>query len=205
MRPEQKIQVFINKQKFELADAVQTGASLKALAGIPLTDALFLQLPWDDLMIANGASVTLKNGSQLHSQPPADYGATAVGSADLLPAAIAEAGLDPSRATVHAGPEGWTFLVISDYAVPTGYSPQSVRLLLKLPPTFPDAAPDMFWVLPPLRTPSGAIPRATSAERLLGEDWQRFSWHLAQGAWVPGTSTLRDFLRCVAARFQRCD
>jgi hypothetical protein len=42
-------------------------------------------------------------------------------------------------------------------------------------------------------------------ENLLGMDWQRFSWHLTPGAWKPGVSTLRDFMRCIAARFLRKD
>lgn len=203
MHPEKSIHVFINKQKFDLTDPVQTGASLKALAGIALSDALFLQQPGDDLVITNGASVTLKNGSQLHSQPPADYGA--LGATALTPMELADAGVDPARVSVHAGPDNWSYVVISGYQLPAGYLPQTVQLLVKLPPTFPDAAPDMFWVLPAVRAPSGSAPRATSSERLLGEDWQRFSWHLAAGAWTPGTSTLRDFLRCVASRFQQLD
>jgi hypothetical protein len=56
-----------------------------------------------------------------------------------------------------------------------------------------------------VRTAGGSQPRATSSERLLGKDWQRFSWHLAAGAWKPGVSSLRDFLRCVSGRFLRMD
>jgi len=36
------IHVFINKQKYELEHPVQTGAPLKRLAAIPLSDVLFL-------------------------------------------------------------------------------------------------------------------------------------------------------------------
>jgi hypothetical protein len=92
-----------------------------------------------------------------------------------------------------------------DFGLPDAYTPNRVRLLVKLPPTFPDAAPDMFWVHPAVRCQNGTMPRATSSEYLLAEEWQRFSWHLVSGAWQPGVSTLRDFLRCVAARFQRLD
>jgi Prokaryotic E2 family E len=63
----------------------------------------------------------------------------------------------------------------------------------------------MFWVYPAVRTAGGSLPRATSEERLLGKNWQRFSWHLAGGAWKPGVSDLRDFLRCIQARFHRMD
>jgi E2/UBC family protein E len=183
MAPKHLIHIFINKKKYELEDPVQTGASLKQLAGIPLSDVLFLQRPHED--------------DHLHSQPPADYG--------LQSAILTEAGLDPARATLHNQPEGWTFLVISEYALPAEFQPARVDVLIKLPPGFPDAAPDMFWVYPPVRTLSGSLPRATSEERLLGKTWQRFSWHLAAGAWKPGVSDLREFLRCIHSRFLQMD
>jgi hypothetical protein len=192
-----QIHVFINKKKFDLEQPVQTGASLKHLAGIPLGDVLFLQRPGEDEVIPNESKVTLKDGDHLHSQPPADYG--------LDIPLLAEAGLTRERSAVHAQPGGWSFLVISDYALPPGFSPGRVELLVKLPPGFPDAAPEMFWVHPAVRTSTGVLPRATCIERLLGKDWQRFSWHLAGGAWKPGVSSLRDFLRCVAARFLKLD
>jgi len=191
------IHVFINKMKYELESPVATGAALKALAGIAPSDVLFLQRPGDDEVVANEVQVTLKNGDHLHSQPPADYGA--------VDALCLETELGSGRGVLHAAPDGWTLLVVSDYRLPDGYEPTLVQLLLKLPPMFPDAAPDMFWVHPQVRTLGGALPRATSSERLLGQDWQRFSWHLAADAWKPGVSALRDFLRCVAARFQRLD
>lgn len=195
MQPEHSIHVFINKKKFDLNDPVQTGASLKNLAGIPLGDVLFFQRPGEDEVIPNDIKVTLKNGDHLHSQPPADYG--------LQPAVLTEAGLAPARVVLHPEPTGWCFLVILDYELPAGFEPGRVELLIKLPPGFPDAAPDMFWVHPAVRTTSGNLPHATSNERLLEKNWQRFSWHLAAGAWKPGISDLRDFLRCIYSRFLR--
>ena len=62
MQPEHTIHVFINKKNFDLDQPVQTGASLKQLAGIPLGDVLFLQHPGEDQVVANDAKVTLKNG-----------------------------------------------------------------------------------------------------------------------------------------------
>lgn len=197
MNSKHQIHVFINKTKYELESPITTGAALKALAGIAVSDVLFLQRPGDDEVVANDGQVTLKNGDHLHSQPPTDYGTTAASDVD--------AELGAGRAMLHPGSDGWKFLVLANFQLPAGFEPTVTRLLIKLPPTFPDAAPDMFWVSPSVRTAGGALPRATSTERLLGEDWQRFSWHLAPDAWTPGVSGLRDFLRCVAARFQRLD
>lgn len=197
MQPEHPIHIFINKKKYEIDNPAQTGASLKDLASIPLSDVLFLQRPGEDEVIPNDMKITLKNGDHLHSQPPADYG--------LGAALLAEAGIAPERAALHPEAGGWQFLVISDFELPTGFEPSRVELLVKLPPGFPDAAPDMFWVHPPVRTAAGNVPRSTSNERLLGKNWQRFSWHLAAGAWRPGVSELRDFLRCIYSRFFRMD
>ena len=191
-----KIQVFINRKQYNLEDSIQTGTSLKKLAGVPLEDVLFLQRRGEDEVIANEAKVTLKNGDHLHSQPAADYGSA---TAEVL----RDGGVDPERLSLHHEAGGWILLVISDYLLPAGFTPNRVQLLMKLPPGFPDAAPDMFWVRPAVRTADGCLPRSTCNERLLGKEWQRFSWHLAPGAWTPGVSSLRDFLRCVAARLLR--
>ena len=190
-----RVYIFINKKKFELEHYVQTGEQLKQLAGIPLGDVLFLQRPGEDEVIPNHAKITLKDGEHFHSQPPADYG--------LGAALLEEAGLAPNRATTHSEPGGWVFVVISSYELPVGFAPNRVDLLVKLPPGFPDAAPDMFWVHPGVRGPNGVVPKATSPERLLGKEWQRFSWHLAPGAWKPGVSEFRDFMRCIYSRFLR--
>ena len=201
MHPSKPIHVFINKVKYELASPVTTGAALKDLAGLAAADVLFLQQPREDEVIANDQTITLKNGDHLHSQPPADYGA---GANPEITVAL-EQELEGHSVTFHQGPDGWTFVVIAGYRLPSGYDRAEVELLVKLAPSYPDAAPDMFWVSPAIHTASGALPRATTTERLLGRDWQRFSWHLASGTWAPGIRNMRDFLRAVAARFQRQD
>lgn len=191
------IHVFINKTKYELDDPLQTGASLKRLANIKLEDVLFLQAHGEDQVVANDAKVTLKNGDHLHSQPPADYGLDAK--------QLHDAGIHPSQATIYPQQGGWSFLVVSGYPLPTGFQPGAVDLLIKLPPGFPDAQPDMFWVYPAVKTANGRLPRATCMEHLLDKQWQRFSWHLGAGAWQPGVSTLRDFMRCISGRLHRMD
>jgi len=188
--PKIHINVFINRTKYELAEETQTGAALKELGGIPLNDVLFLDQPHDDMVIANDATITLRNGAHLHSQPAADYG-------------------DEQRyATIeeHPQPDGWRFLIYRGFRIPSEYRPDRVDLLIKLPPTFPEAAPDMFWVSPAVViTTTGGSPRGTGNVTLLNQTWQQFSWHLKPGAWRPGISDVRDFVRCVQARFERRD
>ena len=191
------IKVFIIKKEYQLQCPEQTGASLKELAGIPLCDVLFLQGRCEDEVIANDAKVVLRECDQLHSQPPANYG--------LVVDLVADAGLDASRLAVHEQADGWKFVVISGFVLPESYAPHVVELLVKLPPLFPEAAPDMFWVRPAVTLRNGQLPRSTSNENLLGTSWQRFSWHLVGDAWRPGSSTFRDFIRAVRGRLARED
>jgi hypothetical protein len=194
-RPPHHIAIFINRKRYVLDNHTQTGASLKALAGIPPTDTLFLQRHGEDQVIGNETTITLHNGAHLHSQPPCDYGRTGPITAEDL-------GMR-NAFQVLPQPDGWTYVVVDDYALPSAYVPCTTRLLVKLPPTFPDARPDMFWLNPGVRTAAGGEPAGTSGEQMLGAVWQRFSWHLKEGAWQPGVSTLRDFMRCIRARFER--
>ncbi len=178
---QETVSIHINRKPYRV-ETLQTGASLKKLAGIPLEDTFFLEHPaGDDEVIANDARVTLHNGAQLHSAPPATYG-------------------DSGAPQELLQPDGWRFLVYPEFKLPDAYRPVGVRLLVKLPPLFPEARPDMFWISPAV-TIGGSAPQGTTQEVVLGESWQRFSWHLADGAWKAGVSTLEDFLRCIRARF----
>ncbi len=188
------ITVTINGKAFEFANPHQTGRSLKARAGIPSTDVLFRHRPGEDEVIPDDARIRLECDDKFHSSPPANYGN-----------GIALAARDVGHPIFETArqPDGWTFLTVADYPLPAGFVPRAIRLLIKLPPQFPDAAPDMFWVTPNVRLEVGTAPQGTSAEMLMGSEWQRFSWHLQPGAWRPGFSTLRDYMRCVRARFEK--
>lgn len=186
------ITIFLNRVSFEIVLRRQTGQSLKTLRGIALTDTLFLRRPGADKVITNEDIVTCNDGEHFYSQPPADYGAAAANILDDLD------GFELERQ-----PDGWTFAINRAYELPDAYAPRVVQLLIKLPPTFPDAAPDMFYVTPVVRTLSGEVPVGATVTTILGGEWQQFSWHLAPGAWKPGISDFREYMRCVRSRFER--
>ena len=98
-------------------------------------------------------------------------------------------------------PEGGVLcLVIENYSLPTGYEPSSTSLLLRLPPSYPDGAPDMFWCNPAVRIQSsGAFPvAADQMEPYLGQSWQRFSRHFTgANVWVPGRDSLETYLTLI--------
>ncbi len=90
---------------------------------------------------------------------------------------------------------GMLCLVLHDWRVPAGYNRIKVDLLLRLPPGFPDVAPDMWWINPGLRLFNGQPIRAAEVtENYLGRTWQRWSRHFAPGQWKQGIDNLETFL-----------
>ena len=190
---ESEYEVKINLQAYQFIGLCITGRELKERAGIDLMDVLFRSHPEEDEVIPNDAEIHLTVDDCFYSAPPANYGSLSLSTAEV----------GSSEFECIPQPNGWTFLVISNFPVPAGFSQAKANLLVKLPPGFPDASPDMFWVTPHLKTSAGSAPQGTCFESLLNEQWQRFSWHLRPGSWRPGVSTLRDFMRCVIARFEK--
>lgn len=86
--------------------------------------------------------------------------------------------------TIVEGEHRW--LVITDYAVPPGYQNKTVQLALLVPPTYPQAEIDMFYVHPPLaKTDGGAIPNLMQ-QLIGGITFQTWSRHRGQGSvWNP--------------------
>ncbi|TAZ86574.1 hypothetical protein ELH72_08635 [Rhizobium ruizarguesonis] len=74
--------------------------------------------------------------------------------------------------------DGHRWLIIRDYPVPDGYAAKSTTLALMVPPTYPQAEIDMFYVRPPLRRSSGiAIPATEASQAIGGLPFQRWSRH----------------------------
>jgi len=92
-------------------------------------------------------------------------------------------------------------VVIVSFPLPVGLEPRSSDLLLRLPPGFPDVAPDMFWLDPAVKGSGGSpVPGTESIEQhLSGRMWQRWSRHIA-GQWRPGIDNLGTYL----AYIRRC-
>lgn len=100
---------------------------------------------------------------------------------------------------------GLVCVVIRDWPLPPGYMPDHTDLLLRLPPGFPDAQPDMYWTDPPVRVAAhGGYPVAADLfESYLGRSWQRFSRHLPTGAWQSGRDSLASYLALIRADLAR--
>lgn len=92
---------------------------------------------------------------------------------------------------------GFVTVVLKKVAMPNGIDPAVSSILLRLPPGFPDAAPDMFWLDPPVKGREGrVIPGTESMQSFHGRTWQRWSRHI-QHQWRPGVDSLQTYLAYV--------
>jgi hypothetical protein len=92
--------------------------------------------------------------------------------------------------------DGVVNLIIGDYPLPSTYNKRQTVLLLRVPISYPNGNPDMFWTDHDLMCSNGKIPtKADQIETYLGKQWRRFSWH-PQG-WNPGTGNLCMYLEFV--------
>jgi len=112
--------------------------------------------------------------------------------------------LDELGLVFEVGQDGaFITVTIHGFPMPASLDPRNADLLLRLPPGFPDAGPDMFWLRPSVTGPSGVpIPGTGSLELYLGSTWQRWSRHIA-GQWRPGIDNLGTYMAYVRRCFDQ--
>jgi len=117
--------------------------------------------------------------------------------------------LDVDEAFLNSNYPGWEALVengrqwllLPDYALPEGYTALKVRMALEIPPTYPAAQIDMFYVLPAaaLQT-AGQIPATEHFQDIAGMPYQRWSRHRGAGnQWSPAHDNVVTHLALVEA------
>jgi len=98
--------------------------------------------------------------------------------------------------------DGWAYVIFHEYVVPSGYTRRATELLLKIPMSYPNGRPDMFWTSEDLKLKDGRIPQnADLIESVQGTSWRRFSWHPQN--WNPGVDNLRTYLEFVNNRLAK--
>jgi len=98
--------------------------------------------------------------------------------------------------------DGMINLVFENFKIPNLYVKKDTTLLLRLPTSYPNGNPDMFWTDVDILCLDGQIPtKAEQIETYLEKQWRRFSWH-PQG-WNPGICNLRMYLEFVITGLQK--
>jgi Prokaryotic E2 family E len=97
---------------------------------------------------------------------------------------------------------GMTCVLLKSYPLPKGYDVESVDVLIRLQPGYPDVPPDMWWCDPPVRRQDGTeIAQTQVTEQHLGRSWQRWSRHLEPGQWKSGVDGLESFIAVIRREF----
>ncbi len=94
-------------------------------------------------------------------------------------------------------------LVFKGFPLGEGYNAPTSDLLLKVPRSYPEASPDMFWVEPEITLATGQIPQsAETIESHLGKNWRRFSWHRQGSPWNPTIDNIHGFIEFIRRRLR---
>jgi hypothetical protein len=94
------------------------------------------------------------------------------------------------------------FILFEKYPLPAGWNKKETRLLLITDVSYPNSKLDMFWVEPGLKLEGGGTAQAGDAiENHLGQQWQRFSWHVQK--WNPAVDNVITYLGTVNARLRQ--
>lgn len=100
--------------------------------------------------------------------------------------------------------------ILPTFAMPRGvYVQPTRRVLICIPPTYPTAPPDNFFVEWGLALPNGgAIENYSGPVGLCGEQWGQFSHHIDAGAWHVSPDpnigdNLMTFIATVVQRLQQ--
>lgn len=112
--------------------------------------------------------------------------------------ALADAGF----AVVLTESGGMACAVFSGHPLPRGYNRCSSDLLLRLPLSYPNGKPDMFWLESDVLLANGSVPKsAEHIETYLDRKWRRFSWHMTH--WNPAQDDFRTYLEFVNSRLAK--
>lgn len=105
--------------------------------------------------------------------------------------------------SVDAASDGFFHLLIGKVIVPPAFSRTTVRVLVKIPRSYPNGKPDMFWVDEPFLLANGSVPeKGDVVETISGQLWRRFSWHPT--TWNPAVDNLITYVQFVRGRLSLC-
>ena len=97
-----------------------------------------------------------------------------------------------------------TCVVLREWPLPSGFDRDTVDLLLRLNPGYPDVPPDMWWFSPSVHLNDGnSLPSTTVVSNYLGRSWQRWSRHFRKGQWQSGVDGLESYVALIRQDLER--
>lgn len=192
--------IFINDTRYEAPKPSMTGAEIKALGGIPAENRLFEEVPGprDDIPIADSDVVELKNGTRFYDLPRGVHGAPTL--EQVLEPEFDKLRGEFENVDVRPQPDGSIHVVVSPVPLPGGWSMSATRILVLIPPGYPDQRPSGFFAEHGLTLSQGTQPKGSGVNQVAGEPWMYFCWHPA--TWNPTADTLWKYVKLMTERFR---
>ncbi len=89
-------------------------------------------------------------------------------------------------------------VVIRDFTLPLGLVPGSAELMIRVPPHYPVAGLDMFYLAPGVSRSDGRPIAQLASQAFAGRSWQRWSRHrLPDQQWRAGVDNLATHMHLV--------
>ncbi len=203
-----KITILVNQKPHHIDHSTLSAAELRALAEAPGEYEVWKvvkspdpegKLPVDDVQVTGSIEAT--SGDRFRVVPQGTFGSAAAAGVENAAIDAAEELLEERGHRLLRGEHGrYVVFILESFRLPPGWSKSSTRILIKLPPSYPNGKLDMFWTDEELRLADGKVPdRADKTEAILGEVWRRFSWHTT--TWTPGVDDVLTFLEFISRRF----
>jgi hypothetical protein len=193
------ITILIDEKPYHVDKRAMTGAEIKALASIPRENRLFREVPGpgDDIFIPDDETVELKSGEQFYDLPRGVHGAPTL--QERISSEVAHIEQEFGRCEARPQSDGSVVLAIGPVALPAGWSMQSSRIVIVVPPGYREERPKGFFAEPGLTLAGGGTPNTASQTAVAGEPVTYFCWQPAN--WDPARDGLWKYTKLMAERF----
>lgn len=193
------ITIVINERSYHVDKPAMTGLEIKALASIPPENRLFREIPGagEDVFIPDGDTVILKSGEQFYDLPRGVHGAPSL--LDRIGTEVAQLKEEFGHCEARPQPDGTVVLVVGPVELPHGWATSGSRIVIVVPPGYPDQRPTGFFAEPGLRLVDGTAPKCSGETTVAGESVTSFCWNPAN--WDPSKDGLWKYAKLMAERF----
>lgn len=194
-----QIKIYIDAEVYSVDVHEMTGAELKALAGIPSGDRLYKEVPGSrpDKAITDQEVVRLHEWDKFYGLPPGTKGE---GVLPLVEKQIDHARRDHPDLTATSLADGSIELEIASYELPQGWNKTHTRVLMVVPPGYPDQRPQGFFADHDLLLASRQRGGGQGDEARNGSNWSRFCW--GSDKWDPQRDGLWKYVKLMLSRFE---
>ncbi|MDQ2914424.1 MAG: hypothetical protein M3T56_14360 [Chloroflexota bacterium] len=192
------IPIYLGNERFDAPSEEMTGAELRRLFRLPADDLLYHAKgsKVEGSPIEDADNVELEKGDHFISVPRNITGGaanlTALPSVQREEIALIQDAYTGSEVVADGNEAG----IVVPFISPR-WEPETVHVLVKMPPLYPNQPPDLIFAEAGARPRDGsAVPRRMQEIAFAGRSWQQISWHFS-GPYDPTRRNLLGFVHSI--------